>query len=852
MTANSLFNNPKVQASTLIEYISSRSKSSSSVYVYDVAEQVGFGTATKDWGKHDKSTSNIVSLQTRAGAGLTLIGRLSQGTSYDTVNGTILTAYTTPSGLALMAPSFLHLPPASPTARLVIQVPTATPFGETLSLLPTLSPLSSVWGLLPENVAVLVSSTSQQSVDFAAIAYQISDFHTIHLFDHHSASREIGQPLKPFTALITARSIQDAVRQAGYDFFEYHGSAEAQTVVVLLNGPLALTLKAAIKANSSSSLGIVIINVLRPWDAAALQRLIPNTVSRVIVLDDVPNPTTQGSLYVDVFSALWENGSKIVVQGQRITVGQTQTFFANRDAFIAFVESVTHVRLHKTLATNTKKVLVLNIPDSPLSAAPHFIQDLFISKRSIQTRLLTTHDAFSRQGGITATRLLVSKGDQDTSVPITIALPLDAHSSGESDFLAILDHALLKTHSLLKHAKPHSVVLINAPWTTEEFWANISSSLANTIIDRELIVCLFNSKAVASKSLSNDSPLYIAVQNLLLQLVFLRIYLGPHATETAVLDLARKTFSDNIHGLNLTKINAHAWAFLDVVELPESYDTPETVAPLKDIEYNAIAVETIEGQTVVNGAVLTSWHDAAKHLLFPSVYAPDASELPSDSLSNPALRPEVPETTFLVTCTVNKRLTPLEYDRNVFHLEFDTSGTGLKYAIGEALGIHGWNDEQEVSDFCQLYGVDPSRLITIPVPSDETKVHTRTVLQALQQQIDLFGKPPKSFYTDLAEYATADVDRYALRFIGSPEGSSTFKKLSEKDTVTFADVLKLYPSARPGIERLCELIGDIKPRHYSIASAQSVVGDRVDLLVVTVDWMTPSGTVTFPLYLHQP
>jgi len=38
------------------------------------------------------------------------------------------------------------------------------------------------------------------------------------------------------------------------------------------------------------------------------------------------------------------------------------------------------------------------------------------------------------------------------------------------------------------------------------------------------------------------------------------------------------------------------------------------------------------------------------------------------------------------------------------------------------------------------------------------------------------------------------------------------------------------------------MIGDINPRHYSIASAQSVVGDRVDLLVVTVEWVTPGGT----------
>ena len=55
------------------------------------------------------------------------------------------------------------------------------------------------------------------------------------------------------------------------------------------------------------------------------------------------------------------------------------------------------------------------------------------------------------------------------------------------------------------------------------------------------------------------------------------------------------------------------------------------------------------------------------------------------------------------------------------------------------------------------------------------------------------------------------------------------------------EVLKRYESARPGIGVLSELVGDIKPRHYSIASAQAVVGDRVDLLVVSVDWVTPSG-----------
>lgn len=313
----------------------------------------------------------------------------------------------------------------------------------------------------------------------------------------------------------------------------------------------------------------------------------------------------------------------------------------------------------------------------------------------------------------------------------------------------------------------------------------------------------------------------------------------------AVQKVARTIYGENVQTVDLAKVNAHAWAALAEVDFSTATEASDETRELnlKNFEFNAIAVSTDDGETIVNGAKLVSWHDAAKHLMFSNAFTPPppAAVIGEEFPQIPNLRPDLPDRTYLVTCAVNRRLTPLEYDRNVFHLEFDTSGTGLKYLIGEALGIHGWNDEQEVLDFCSWYGVDPNRLITIPVPGSDSQYHTRTVFQAMQQQIDLYGKPPKSFYADLSEHATLKTDKLALQFIGAPEGNSTFKKLSEKDTVTFADVLKRYTSARPGIEVLCELIGDIKPRHYSIASAQSVVGDRVDLLIVSVDWVTPSG-----------
>jgi len=831
------FNNPRLQASTLIEYIASRKGASSSVYVYDVAEQVGFGTLTKEWSKQIKGAAPVVDLQTRAGAGLSLVGRLSQGTSLDGVKGTVLTAYTTPSGLALMAPSFAYLPFASSSTRLIVQVPTVTSTGETLALSSTLSPLASIWYTLPKNIAVLVSSNPQQAVDFAALSYKITSSHCIHLFDHHSATREIGHSINPLTNIEDGLSVEEAVRRAGYELFEYHGDKEASTVVALLNGPLALSLKAAL-SDRASGLGVVIVNVLRPWNDAAVQSVIPSSAVKVHVLDEVPNTVTQGNLYGDVFSTLWDATPKRSIHSHRITPAQTQKFTAVSDSFLQYIEGITHIALSEPSLASIKKVLLFSVPKSPLAPFANFLEELFIEKKGILSRLLTDHDVFSKPGGITASRLLISRKGVSESLPVQTALPLDPHSNGHSDFLGILDQSLLKSHSLLKHAKKGSIVLVVTSWTTEELSANIPSTVASEIAERSLSVYSIDVKSIANE-FGAQAAISNAVQNLLLEVVFLRFYLGAAATEETVLNLAHASFDDVVDGIPLSKLSGYAWSKLRLVSIaqPDAV-TPSEAPSLKDFETNAIAVETAEGQTFVNGARLSSWHDAAKHLLFPSVFTP---ELEADTLQNPALRPEVPDTTFLVTCTVNKRLTPLEYDRNVFHLEFDTSGTGLKYAIGEALGVHGWNDEEEILDFCSWYGVDPSRLITIPVIADESKMHTRTVIQALQQQIDLFGRPPKSFYTDLAEYATNDVDRYALRFIGSPEGSSTFKKLSEKDTVTFADVLKMYKSARPGIERLCELIGDIKPRHYSIASAQSVVGDRVDLLVVTVDWLTPSG-----------
>lgn len=848
-TAQNVYHNALVPASHIIEFIASRAQESSTVYVYDLAEQAGFGTLTKVWSKSGGETAPVVTVQTRAGAGLSLVGRLSEGTSQDTVKGAVLTAYVSLNGLSMMAPALSNLPPATPTSRLVIQVPVLTPIEETFSLSASLAALSTALPILPDNVVILVSATPQEAVDFAQLSYKMTSIHVIHLFDHHSSSRELGHSLVPLSGKkITGSTVAEVIAQAGYSFFSYAGDAEAETVVVLINGPLALVAQAL--ASRVKGLGVVTVSVLRPWDEAALREILPKTVKTVHVLDDVPNAATQGALYVDVFGTLLQSDTQVTVRAHRVTPALGQTYLSKERSFVDFLATLAPAATKNPSlinSSNTKKLLLFSTPKSSLSSLPYVIEDVFLSNKNISARLLVDHDVFSKSAGVTASRILLSpKAETKAHIPLPIALPLDGSIDGEGvDFIGILDHNLLKSHSIVKYAKPQSTILVVTTWSEDELLANLPADVSSLINVQNIRLFIINANSVAS-NFAASGPINDSIQNLVVHLAFLRLYMGHAADEVRVLKVARAAWEDVVQGIDLQKINSQAWAALLEVEVLSSETTASDKAPpppLKEFSFNAVAIEADEGETVLNGTCLCSWHDAAKHLLFPEVFAPpfEIPAFPEEYPQNPALRPEVPDRTYLVTCTVNRRLTPKEYDRNVFHLEFDTNGTGLKYEIGEALGIHGWNDEEEVLDFTTWYGVDPNRLITIPVVNGEDRMHTRTVFQALQQQIDLFGRPPKSFYTDLAAYATESVERHALLFIGAAEGVATFKKLSEKDTVTFADVLKMYPSAKPGIETLCQMVGDIKPRHYSIASAQSVVGNQVDLLIVTVDWLTPGG-----------
>lgn len=221
-----------------------------------------------------------------------------------------------------------------------------------------------------------------------------------------------------------------------------------------------------------------------------------------------------------------------------------------------------------------------------------------------------------------------------------------------------------------------------------------------------------------------------------------------------------------------------------------------------------------------------------------------------------------------VKVTKNVRLTPLEYDRNIFHIEMDITGTGLQYEIGSALGVYATNDAKAVRAFLESYvpqdhkhaGLDPNTPVGLPISAGEEAsaagvappvVMVQTAQRLFTHELDLFGKPGKDFYEKLAKYATDEAQALELRFLGSEAAAGAAGyKAREAEGYTHADVLAEFTSARPPLAELVKLIPRIKARHYSIASSARAHPDSVHLLVVEVGWTTPKGRVCFGQASH--
>ncbi|SCV71992.1 BQ2448_4686 [Microbotryum intermedium] len=773
----------------------------------------------------------------------------------------IVVLSSTDSFLAL-APSLLSLPRAGVRPALTVHVSaqiSSVASDEqgvvSLTQVPALGSLFEVVKTLDQGGwtgAVVLSETAEQAALVGtALAHRLNSagHDLVNVFDGLTAGRQLSV-LNPASASASAAgesAISSILTAASIPYFSYFGSANASRVLVIPASTYSATAKAAIAQLQSAEVGLLVVRVVKPWDARQFHAALPSSAKSLHVFAEEHDEQSSGPFYDDILGSLILSGLKLKVRAVPVPASSLPSVHDWISTIVALSSNKQVPELKSLLPAEAKLAIFWDLDATPgqTETVPLHLASAFAAPSTgIDAKLAITYDNF-RQGGIQQASLLLEplgKATKDFTVAAVAATSAASLLFLSSPAVIFKAYEPISSSSVGRETR----IVISANWTAEEVATKLPYSakkaLAAVAGSSNLFVIDTDKIAAAHSIRSAD----------IAEIVFWSLYLPSSLSAKEIVGLLAQSPSfGSWEKAKLVEVNGvvrnaitqvtveSSWAEESMavdgedaapVSLPTSL-IPTAAGPNPDRTFAEPVAEIV-------GKPKDSWHNAAQRFLFPESF-----EL--EKKVDEKMRPDLPEKNFLITVSENRRLTPSNYDRYVFHLEFDTAGTGLKYAIGEALGVHGWNDGEETLDFLKWYGLDPDAVISVPSRLDPSRVEQRTVFQVFQQNLDIFGKPGKSFYEILSRYATNKNEERALHFIACPDGHATFKKMSEMDTVTYADLLRQFPSARPTVADLVREIEPIHPRHYSVSSSQNFVGDAVHLLVVTVEWNTPKGSQRF-------
>ncbi|OIW25236.1 hypothetical protein CONLIGDRAFT_86190 [Coniochaeta ligniaria NRRL 30616] len=836
-----------VTAQVLVQQIAY--KLSDKIFSYS-PETFDLDVAVKDWAESKENNihgyqTSVVPLQTRTGAGAFALGYIFSP-DFD------LSKRNIPQSLLAASLSLRHLRSALDQLSLLYGV--ASPFVAHVAAADysaqsgLVSEYGSALQLAEELGLGLVASSSAYETQHMALFSTLlaAVLPTIHIYDGIRTSRETMRVVDVMgdagikevynNVLKTAQNLNKRLDNAGktvellkafndelgtvYQPFEYYGDEEATTVLVVFGSVESQLAKQIVDrlAAAGESIGVVSVRVYRPFIEEAFLKVLPASTQQVAVLGQVRDEvavddvSVQSVLYSDVLTAVsfsdkWQRAPAVVdlkyAASEALTPSTLATTIRSLTTKNTEAESI-----NLGLLSEVQQYTFWDVDNSTSVNAPAVVGKLLTeeSKRNVYV-----HEAHENliQGGIIRTDIRSS------------AKPIEApYAVEEADIVFIGEEKLLKEIAILKSVKSGGKVILRLPNLKEEDLEKRVPGWAKKVL-RDNSIQLFVLDSSFSPAFEKDSQL-------LVELAFLRAARPDRSPEDlAKLAADQPALQECVDALN------QCFKQVDVPESWAEIEAEAAAAPaLQHFKPNSFApFEKAEDEETLQ---VSDWQSAAKGFAFKEAYG-----------TQTGLRPDLTTKTYTITVKENRRLTPDDYDRNIFHIEFDLGDSGLTYKIGEALGIHADNDPEQVAAFIESYGLNADDLVQVPSRESLDVLETRTVYQALLQNLDILGKPPKRFYELLASFATDEAEKKKLEALGGQAGAEEFKTRTEVDMVTYIDILDEFQSARPTFADLVRIVSPLKRREYSIASAQAVTPNSVALMIVVVDWVDSKGRTRY-------
>src|SRR6201997_4537457 len=193
--------------------------------------------------------------------------------------------------------------------------------------------------------------------------------------------------------------------------------------------------------------------------------------------------------------------------------------------------------------------------------------------------------------------------------------------------------------------------------------------------------------------------------------------------------------------------------------------------------------------------------------LAPAAAMPAVMAEPGRSRDNPVAA------TFVSRRLLNKSGS----EKETWHIDFDLSGCGLDYVVGDSFGIFASNDLGHVDQIIALLGA----LHTTPIRG-------RTLREVLTEEVSLAPAPDSLF--ELISFITGGALREKARALGEdPDGDAA--------TLDVMATLQKFSGVRPHPEAFVEALEPLQPRLYSISSSHNATPGKLSLTVDCVRYV---------------
>jgi pyruvate-ferredoxin/flavodoxin oxidoreductase len=495
---------------------------------------------------------DVIEMQSEAGAAGAIHGSLTAGA--------LSTTFTASQGLLLMLPNMYKI--AGELTPVVIHVAARTVATHALSIF---GDHSDVMAARQTGFAMLSSESVQEAQDLALVAHLTtleSRIPFLHFFDGFRTSHEIAKidlidqdtlrrlvdedliaghrnralnPNNPtlrgtaqnpdvfFQAREAVNSYYDAVPLIVADvmdrvaaetgrqhrLFEYHGSPEPETVLVIMGSGSGAAAEAVTKlVKDGEDVGVLVVKLYRPFATKVFSETLPKSTRRVVAMDRTKEPGAVGDpLYLDVVAALAEEQRDVDVYAARYGL-------SSKEFTPAMVAGV----FNEVSGDSPRRHFTVGIVDDVTGRSIDFDEDWWDEPEDVTRAVFY---GLGSDGTVGANKNSVKIIGDSTDLHAQGYFVYDSKKAGsktishlrvsprpiestylikQADFVAVHQFDFLETIDALEIARPGAIVLLNSPYSAEKLWDRVPIEAQTQIIEKKLQVWAIDAASIAIKA----------------------------------------------------------------------------------------------------------------------------------------------------------------------------------------------------------------------------------------------------------------------------------------------------------------------------------------------------------------